>query len=68
MSSGVPFKCGVCGLQFSTKDNLAGHVSAVHEGQKPHRCSHPDCNFATGYRGSLKKHMEGQHGIKKEKQ
>ena len=39
------------------------HVSSVHKGNKPHKCS--ICDYSTSSRGDLKQHIEAIHEKKK---
>ena len=39
------FKCDICGKNLSSKQNSIDHQNK-HTGEKPYKCSFPDCNEA----------------------
>ncbi len=52
-------KCRTCGAQFITRKQLTEHMRRVHE--KPFHCN--KCNFKTGERRDLGRHLKVKHKI-----
>ena len=59
------FKCVLdCQMVFDNQNNLDRHISNVHEGNKPFKCS--ICNKKFGRKDVLKDHISAVHeGIKR---
>ena len=58
-------KCEICHKDFSGKDILNKHKSAVHEGLKPFNCS--ICGISCSWERNLIKHVQNLHEGKKPK-
>ena len=54
-----PFKCSVCDVKFTNKQNLRKHIDCVHKGIKPFNCK--SCDYKAAYKVDLKKHIESVH-------
>ena len=53
--------CPHCNKVFWSTSARNCHVRFVHEGQKPFRCQHPGCTYATADKGNLNKHVRAVH-------
>ena len=53
--------CPHCNKVFWSTSARNCHVRFVHEGQKPFRCQHPGCTYATADKGNLNKHVMFRH-------
>ena len=54
--------CGICKKRLSSK-HLKRHISSVHEGKKPFKCS--NCNFCSAFSRDLNTHISSVHEKKK---
>ena len=54
-----PYKCNLCGKDFSQTSSLKQHVKSVHDKLKPYKCN--KCGKSFSQLGNLKKHMDNRH-------
>ena len=56
-------KCDICSYSSVRKNELARHISSVHEKNKPHKCL--VCDYSCSANSTLKIHVESVHEGKK---
>ena len=58
-----PFKCKLCNIALTGKNDLSRHISSVHEGKIPFKCDICDAKFS--YKGNLIRHKSSVYERKK---
>src|SRR5574343_925454 len=49
------YKCAICAKELSSNQTLKQHIS-IHNGLKPLKCLHPDCNASFAHASQLSSH------------
>jgi len=57
------FACEYCTASFYRKFNLDVHIKAVHDKEKSHCCTYPNCTKRFGYSRLLREHMRKCHSL-----
>ncbi|TFK47992.1 hypothetical protein OE88DRAFT_1738114 [Heliocybe sulcata] len=52
----APFTCGICGIGFTRKGNLAGHMSGHYSREPSYRCDYYGCTEAFTFHTDLERH------------
>lgn len=60
-SSSKKFRCSLCGKGLASSQNLKEHLY-IHTGQKPYKCSEPECQVSFRQGTHLSAHKRLEHG------